>query len=242
MTTRTRATRPAVRRSSDRPAAPVSPIPPLAADATAEPAHLTAQDEVILDPLPRPDWRESVALAADLALLGIVVTLACLPVVTAGAALSTASVAVDQVCTHRTFPSLGELARTFRRSLLPGMAAVLVVLVVGALLALDATALRSGAVPGGPVLLAVTALLAAAGYAVAAVALVRLGQTGGRGYRDALRWSLRQLAARPMLGAALVLTIVLPILLAATIAVTTPLLPGFVLFGLHVVVRRKRPR
>jgi hypothetical protein len=227
----TRGPRPALRPLSDAPLAPVCAVDEVPEDA-----------EVTLDPLPRPDWRESLALAADLALLGIVVTLASLPVVTAGAALTTASVAIDQVCTHRTFPSPADLARTARRTLLPGMAAVLVALAVGTLLALDATALRSGAVPGGAALLVVTALLAAGGYAIAATALVRLGQTGGRGYRNALRWSLRQLGARPLLAPGLVLTLVLPAVLASTIAVTTPLLPGFVLFGLHVVVRRKSPR
>jgi hypothetical protein len=190
------------------------------------------------DPMPRPDWRESLTLAADLALLGIVLTLACALLVTAGAALVTASVAVDQVCTHRSFPGLRELARTARHTALPGLVAVLVTLLAAGALALDCAALRTGAVPGGPVLLAVTVALAAAGGAVSAVALVRLGQTGGRGYRAALRWSVRLLTTRPVVAIGALVTIGLPALLAVTIPATAPLLPAFVLFGLHVVVRR----
>ena len=73
--------------------------------------------------LPRPDWRDSLALAADLALLGIVTTLAALPVVTAGAALATASVAADHVCRDRALPPVPLLWHTFRRALLPGLGA-----------------------------------------------------------------------------------------------------------------------
>jgi hypothetical protein len=40
------------------------------------------------------DWRDSLRLAADLALLGIVVTLLSLPLLTAGAAVATGSYAI----------------------------------------------------------------------------------------------------------------------------------------------------
>jgi hypothetical protein len=43
----------------------------------------------------RHSWRDSVAAAGDLALLGFLVTLAALPVVTAGAAVLTGSHAVS---------------------------------------------------------------------------------------------------------------------------------------------------
>ncbi len=195
-------------------------------------------EEMSVEPLPRPSWRESMVLAADLALLGIVVVLACVPVVSAGAALTTASVAVNQVCDHRSFPALPELFAVFRRTLLRGLVAVLAVLVVTALLLIDVATLRSGAVPGGPALLVVTALLGAAGLALVLTALVRLGQTGGHGYRAALRWAGRLLTDRPWAVLAIAATVAVPTLLAGVAPVITLFLPGFVLFGLHAVVRR----
>ncbi len=196
----------------------------------------------MLEPLPRPDWRDSVALAADLALLGIVLTLAGLSVVAAGGALVTASVAMDQVGTHRSFPNLRELLATLRHSLLPGFAALLVLLVFAGLLGVDALALAAGRVPGGTALLIPTALLAGAGLAVAGTALVRLGQTGGRGYRAALRYALGLLARRPLVALAVLATMAAPALLATLVPATALLMPGFVLFGLHVVVRRAQQR
>jgi len=190
------------------------------------------------EPLPRPDWRDSLALAADLALTGILLTFACVLVVPAGAALVTASVAMDQVGTDRTFPAARELLRVLRRSLARGAVTALLALVGIGLLALDALALASGWVPGGTPLLLLTAVVAGAGLAVAGTALVLLGQAGGRGYRAALRAAVRLLRARPPLGVAVLATLAIPALLAGVVPGTAPLLPGFVLFGLHVVVRR----
>jgi hypothetical protein len=191
-----------------------------------------------VEPLPRPGWRDSVALAADLALVGIALSVGCFTVIGAGGALVTASVAVDQAVAHRSFPSAVNLLGTLRRALLPGAAAMLAAAVPFGLLVLDALAVASGRVPGGAPLLLVTVLVAAGALAVAGTALVRLGQTGGRGYRHALRFAVRLLARRPMLGVAVVATVAAPVLLAAMVPATAPLVPGFALFALHVVVRR----
>ena len=195
-----------------------------------------------VEPLPRPDWRDSLALAADLALLGILLTFACVLVVPAGGALVTASVAMDQVGTHRTFPATRELLRVLRSTLARGAVAALAGLLGLGLLGLDALALASGRVPGGAPLLLVTAVVAGAGLAVAGTALVLLGQAGGHGYRAALRAAVRLLRTRPLLGLAVLATLAVPALLGGAVPGTAPLLPGFVLFGLHVVVRRTTAR
>ncbi len=191
-----------------------------------------------VDPLPRPDWRESVALAADLALVGIAVTVGCLTVVGAGGVLVTASVAVDQAAAHRSFPPVRHLLGTLRRALLPGLAATLAASVPTGLLVLDALALAHGRVPGGPPMLLLTVLVAAGWVAVAGTALVRLGQAGGRGYRRALREAVRLLSRRPLLGVAVVPAVAAPVLLGLLVPATAPLVPGFALFALHAVVRR----
>ena len=191
-----------------------------------------------VEPLPRADWRESVALAADLALVGIAVTVGCLSVVGAGGTLVAASVAVDQAAAHRSFPPVRHLLGTLRQALLPGFGALLAVAVPAGLLLLDALALADGRVPGGVPLLVATGLVAAGLVAVASVALVRLGQTGGRGYRAALGYAARLLARRPLLAVAVVPTVAAPVLLGALVPATAPLVPGFALFGLHAVVRR----
>ena len=166
------------------------------------------------------------------------VTVASVPVLTAPAAFATASVAVDQVCRDRTLPPVPDLLRTFGRALLPGLGVLAVVAVAVALLVLDLSAVSSGQVPGGAPLLTVTALVGLSALAFALLALVRVGGTDGRGWRQALSWSARLLAARPLVGLAVVLVLALPILLASAIPVTAPLLVGFGLFALHVVVRR----
>jgi hypothetical protein len=191
-------------------------------------------------PLARPDWRDSLTLAADLALLGIVVTLACLPVLTAGAALAAASYAVDHACRHRRLPSTMDMLGVFGRALLPGLAAGAVVLTAAAALVLDLRLLSTGVVPGGTVLIGLTGLLGVAFVAVGAAALVRLGATGGRGWRAAVRTATTQLTGRWWLGPALAAVLVVAGALAVAMPVTAPLLAGLGLFALHVVVRSAR--
>ena len=53
-----------------------------------------------------------------------------------------------------------------------------------------------------------------------------------------MRWSVGRLRVRPVLAPALLAVIVIPVLLSLTIPVTTPLMVGYVLFALHVTVRR----
>jgi hypothetical protein len=190
------------------------------------------------DVVVRSDWRDSLALAADLALLGIVTMLASIPVVTAGAALATASAAADHVCVHRELPRVKAMAGTFWRALWPGLGAVLVFAVAVFVLAIDLRVLAAGVVPGSPLLLAVTIAVSMAGLTVALLALVRVGATGGRGWLAAVAWAARRLAVRPWLGVLLLLVVAVPAVLALAIPVTTPLLIGFLLFALHVTTRR----
>jgi len=189
-------------------------------------------------PVDRPDWRESLSAAADLALIGFLTVFGCLLVVPAGAAATTASVAVDHLCRTRSLPSTRDLVRTAARSLLPGFAAVAVAAGAGLLIAFDVRLLAAGTIPGGPVALAAIALMAAGLAAVAATTLVRVGQTGGTGWVPALRWSLRLLRARPLTGFAVLVTVAVPVALALAVPVLGFLLPGFALYALHVVVRR----
>ena len=189
------------------------------------------------DAVPRSDWRDSLALASDLALLGIMTMVACVPVVTAGAAMATASAAADHACVHGGLPPMADLWRTFRRALLPGLGATAAVIVAILLLGLDVRLLAGGLVPGGAALLAVTIAVATAGLAVGLLALVRVGITGGQGWVPALRWA----AARPALAATTVLVVALPLVLGFMVPATALLLPGFVLFALHVVARRRAP-
>jgi hypothetical protein len=109
------------------------------------------------------------------------------------------------------------------------------------LLTFDIQLLATGLVPGGSALLVLTVALAAAGLAVGVLALVRVGTTGGRGWLAAARWAASRLAARPWLGVVLLLVLVLPAVLGVMIPATALLLPGFVLFALHVVARRRFP-
>jgi uncharacterized membrane protein YesL len=184
------------------------------------------------------DWRDSLALAADLALLGIVVSVCALLVVPAGGALAAASVAADYAGTNRALPPLSIMGRAFRRGFWPGLVALAMFVVAAALLAIDLWALTSARVPGGFPLIVVTVLLMVGGLALALLTLVRVGMTGGVGWVPALAWSARLLVGRPQLGGALVATLIVPVLLALVVPVTAPLLAGLALFALHVVVRR----
>jgi hypothetical protein len=173
------------------------------------------------DPPGRRDWRETVRIATDLALLGILVALASLPLVTAGAAVATGSAAIEHYLAYDRWPGRGFCLAVFRRRLLPGLLISLAVLVAVALLVADLLALHVGAVPGGlPVLvltLAVAALAAGwAGLALVAARDITLGRVA---------------AAAGVLAVAVLLAIfVHPAL--------TPVLAGYTLFALHVVARR----
>ncbi|GAB2568444.1 hypothetical protein Aab01nite_44870 [Paractinoplanes abujensis] len=182
------------------------------------------------------DWRDSLRLAADLALLGILMTLACLPVVTAGAAVGTGSAALDELLTLGRWPTAAELWRSFRTRLVPWAWAGPLVLATAWLLAIDVAALRRGAVPGGRPLVVV--LLVVAALAAGFVALV----AGLSGRPDPLRRARALVAAHPAILLAATGVVLLAALLAAFVhPALVPVLAGCTLFAVHTVLRRVVP-
>jgi hypothetical protein len=175
----------------------------------------------------RRDWRDTLRLGTDLALLGILLTLAALPVLTAGAAIATGSFAVRHFLAYDRWPPAATLARTFRSRLWPGLPAGPAVLVGAGLVALDVRALHRGLAPGGvPVTVAVLAVAALLAGALAVVAVT--GRTG-----LALCWS------RPVVPVAAAGVLLVMALLGVLIhPALTPVLAGYGLFALHVVVDR----
>jgi hypothetical protein len=166
--------------------------------------------------------------AADLALLGIVVTLLSLPVVTAGAAVGAGSAAVYHLVTYGRWPSFVDCWASFRSRLVRGLWVGPAVLAGTLLVAADVSALRRGAVPGGGA--ATTAVLTAAAFGAAFLALLAV-RAGGAvvTYRPATVCA----AAGILVVAAVLAVFVHPVLL--------PVLAGYVLFALHVAVRSLTP-
>jgi hypothetical protein len=187
---------------------------------------------------PRADWRDTLRDASSLALVGIVVTVAALPVVTAGAAFAAASAAVHDFCEHGSMPRLRTSARRFRRALAGGLGATAVALALSALVVLDVRALVAGRVPGGPVLLAATVAAAVVLLGVAGSTVVEVGRRGGLGWLPAARLAVQGGLSRPAPVLGMGLTLVLAVLLAAFIPATAPIVVGFALFALHAIARR----
>jgi hypothetical protein len=187
---------------------------------------------------PRTDWRDTVRNASTLALAGFVTTVAALPMVTAGAAVATASAAVHDFCEYGSMPGLKTTARRFGRALAPGLLATAVALAGAVLLVLDVRALVSGRVPGGSVLLAATVVVGVALLGAAGSTVVEVGRRGGQGWLAAARSSVQCGLSRPAPVLGMGLTLVLAVLLAAFIPATTPILVGFALFALHAIARR----
>ena len=186
----------------------------------------------------RRDWRDSVRAAADLAIVGFAVTLAALPILTAGAAVATASVAVRHFLEYDQWPPASATMATFRRRLVPGLLAGPAVLVAAALVVLDVLALRRGLVPGGPLALSAVLVVAAlaAGYAAILAVLTGTRPSG------AVRAAAAVAASHPALLAAATGVVAVAAVLALFIhPALTPVLPGYALFGLHVVARRSAP-
>jgi hypothetical protein len=186
----------------------------------------------------RTDWRDGLATAADLALVGIAVTLAAVPLVTAGAAVRTGSLAARRIVDGERVPPFGELWLVFRRAVLPGLAATVVLLAVAALLVVDLVALSSGRVPGGLPAIALTGCLAAAVASVAALTVARLGRDVDGGWLAALRWAGRTARRRPAIAAGVLGVLALAVALAVLVPATAPLVVGFTLYAIHVVARR----
>lgn len=190
----------------------------------------------------RSDWRDTVRVATDVALLGIAVVAAALPVVTAGAAVATGSAALHHFLQHDRWLPARDCLAVFRRGLLPGVVAGLLGAVAVLLLVIDLLALRRGVVPGGGPMIAVTAVLAAVAVGFAGLVVVLLGVRGGRGWRDAVRGAAALTVARPAVLPAAAGVLALAALLGALVhPALVPALAGYALFALHIVVRRLRP-
>ncbi|WP_344127134.1 hypothetical protein [Luedemannella flava] len=187
------------------------------------------------------DWRDTLRNGADLALAGIVTFVVAAPIVTAGAALATASAAIAEFCRTERFPSTGDSARRFGRGILPGLGASVVALVLVWLFALNLQLLREGTVPGGGALIAATTIVGVLVLGVAGLTLVEIGRAGGKGWRSAARAAVDVALRRPVVALAEGGVLSLAVLLAVLIPVCAPILLGYALFALHVVARRFLP-
>jgi hypothetical protein len=194
-------------------------------------AHFAVPDAPAGDAV-RHDWRDTLRSAADLAVLGFLVTGAALPLVTAGAAVATGSAAIDHHLDTDSWPPARQLWAVFRRALLPGLGVSVLVLAVAALVTVDVLALGAGAVPGGLPLTVL--LLALAVPAAGFTGLLVVAAPSPTPLAEA------RAMARPGLLAAIGAVIVLVLVLALLVhPVLTPLLVGYGLFALHVISRRR---
>ncbi|TNH30704.1 hypothetical protein FHG89_06130 [Micromonospora orduensis] len=185
----------------------------------------------------RRDWRDVARDAADLALLGILLTLAAAPLLTAAAAVSTASAAVHTWTRTGSWPSARATLRRFGGAVLPGVPVSLLALAVAGLLAADLAALATGRVPGGPPALLVTALVAAGLVGYAGLVVVEVG--GGARWRTAARTAARACLDAPTRWAALSGVAVLAGVLAVLVTpVAVPILAGYTVAALHAVAHR----
>lgn len=192
-------------------------------------------------PASKPGLWDTLNAASDLALLGIAVFVVCLPVVTAGGALAVGSYAASHWCRHRRLPPVSDLLTRVRSALLPGFVAELAALAVAAVLALNLSLIERSVVPGGRVAVVATAVVALWLSAVALNTLLLVGRQPRRGWRDALRRSIRTGVSSPHVVVAPLVVVVVAALLAAMIPLTVPLLVGYGLFAAHVVVDRLQP-
>ncbi|MEV0901194.1 hypothetical protein [Actinoplanes sp. NPDC049802] len=189
------------------------------------------------EPPIRPDWRERFALGADLALIGIGVTVAALPLLTLPAALAAGSTAVRHRYHTGSLPEFRPLLRQFRRTLLPGVPVVL----VAALLLLDLIALSRGWVPGGAPMLALTGAVVTWLAGVATLTLVAGGRDPSQPWRTAAGWAWGLAVSRPWSAVAPALAGVLAFFLGLSVPATIPLVIGFHLFAAHVISDRLAP-
>ncbi|MFV2116584.1 hypothetical protein ACFHW0_30250 [Micromonospora sp. LOL_025] len=190
----------------------------------------------------RRDWRDVLTDATDLAVLGIVLTLAALPVVTAAAAVAAASAAVHDRYTVGSWPSARENLTRYGRALLPGVGVSVLTVAALGLLAVNVAALAGGRVPGGAPMLLVTVVVAAALAGYAALVVVEVGRRGGRGWREAAGVAAGACRAHPGTWAAAGgVGAVAALLAVLVIPVALPILAGYVVAALHAVARRAVP-
>ncbi|MEU8408912.1 hypothetical protein AB0C19_22190 [Micromonospora sp. NPDC048842] len=188
----------------------------------------------------RRDWRDVARDAADLALLGILLTLAAVPLLTAAAAAGTASAAVHDWTRTGSWPSARTTLRRFGRAVLPGVPVSLLALAGAALLAADLAALATGRVPGGPVALLVTALIAAGLAGYAGLVVVEVGGNGGGRWWASARSAARACLDAPTRWAALTGVVALAGLLTVLVTpVAVPILAGYTVAALHAVTVRR---
>ncbi|WFE99560.1 hypothetical protein [Micromonospora sp. WMMD964] len=193
-----------------------------------------------VDAAGRRDWRDVLRDAADLALLGILLTLAALPLLTAAAAVGTASAALHDWTRTGGWPSAATTVRRFGRAVLPGVPVSLLALAVAGLLAADLAALATGRVPGGPVALLVTALVAVGLTGYAGLVVVEVGGNGGGRWRVCARSAARACLDAPTRWVALTGVVASAGLLAVLVTpVAVPILAGYTLAALHAVANRR---
>ncbi|TCB98523.1 hypothetical protein E0H26_09130 [Micromonospora zingiberis] len=191
-------------------------------------------------PAPGRDWRDTVRDGADLALVGILTVLAAAPVLTAGAAVGTASAAVHDWLGTGSWPTARRTLSRFGRGLLPGLPVTLLGLGGVGLLATNLAVLATGRVPGGAVGLTVTIMVAAVLLGYAAAIVVEVGRTGGTGWRSAASRAARACLDHPATAAALAGTVVVAVLLGVLVTpVAVPILAGYALAAVHAVARRR---
>ncbi|XVU22490.1 hypothetical protein ACQPZJ_35195 [Actinoplanes sp. CA-054009] len=171
-------------------------------------------------------WR----LAGDLALLGLVVSLASLPLFTLGAAFLVGGATIRHHIVYGRWLTLAESWALFRARFVSGLLAGPALLAVGWLIAVDVAALSRGTVPGGrPAIVAV--LVVASGLVGFAALVAALGS-----YRRARA----AVAARPAVLAPLAGIVVLVAVLGMLVhPVLVPVLVGFALFAVQAFLSTK---
>ncbi|WP_433615976.1 hypothetical protein ACQP2P_13305 [Dactylosporangium sp. CA-139114] len=184
------------------------------------------------------DWLETVTVAADVALVGVAVTIASAPLVTAGAAIRTGSSAIHAIGRGEKV-DLRAMGRLFRASLLRGAVAGAAAAGCVLLLVCNVGAVAAGRVPGGSPALAGTGAAAAVLLAIGMLSVVRLGRdTSPAGWRGALRWAGRTAWRQPGAAAAVAGVSAVAAVLAVFVPLTAPLLVGYALYAAHAVTAR----
>ena len=187
----------------------------------------------------RRDWRDTVQVAADLALLGLLVALAALPVVTAGAAVATGSAAVHHYLEHDRWPGTRFCWAVFRGRLLSGFLASAVFAAAMTLVVVDVLALRAGVVPGGTPLIALTVAVVAVAAGYAGLVVVAAGAEDDARVTGTPPPARSGTVGRPVTVASAAGVVALAVFLGLLVhPALTPVMAGFTLFALHVVARR----
>lgn len=179
-------------------------------------------------------WKEQLRRVAELAMLGVVVIVLCLPLVTVGAVVATLSFAVAHWIEHDSLPRWTVMARELRCRLLPGIPVGPVALLAVLVVVRQLEWLGSGVVPGGTgvivaLLVAVSALLA--------VVLLAVPLLADRGWRAALGGGWETLLRVPLSGAAALGVTIIAMLLGAMLPGIALVLPAILVLALHAVHR-----